>query len=119
MRCGGWFLSLVVLTVVACDSSPTAGSGDGGGGADGGADGGATFLCPKNSTSAVPLRCQHGLQYCRSTSTGSVNCEALPAACGSTPSCSCIPLFFQTCDSCTQSASGDIDAFFSADCPGP
>ena len=112
MRCGGWVLSLVVLTVVACGSSPTAETGDGGGGADGG----PTFLCPKNSASAVPLRCQHGLQYCRSTSTGSVSCEALPAACGSTPSCGCIPLFFPTCDSCTQSASGDIEAFAALDC---
>ena len=114
MRCGGWFLSLVVLTVVACESSPTAGSGDGGGGADGG----ATFLCPKNSTSAVPLRCQHGLQYCRSTSTGSVSCEALPAACGSTPSCSCIPLF-PDLRLLHAERLGDIDAFLAADCPGP
>jgi len=110
-------LSLFVLTAVACGSSSPGGTG-GAGGATGGAGGsGATFPCPKQGS--AQRQCQHGLEYCRLTSSGSTSCEALPAACGSTPSCSCIPLFFPTCDSCTQSASGDIEAFFALDCSQP
>jgi hypothetical protein len=121
IRSGSWFLSLFVLTVAACGSSPTGGTGGGGAGGSGGqAQGGAggsdaTFPCPKAGTAQA--QCQHGMQYCRTSSMGEVNCLALPAACGSTPSCSCVPLFAPACDTCTQSASGDLEVFLSADCP--
>lgn len=99
-------------TVGGSGGQARGGSGGGGGGAGGS---GATFPCPK--TGSAQRQCQHGLQYCRTTSMGEVNCVALPAACGSTPSCSCVPLLFPACDSCTQSASGDLEVFLSADCP--
>jgi hypothetical protein len=91
--------------------------GQAGSGGTGGTGGGATFPCPRQGSGT--LRCQRGLQYCRLTSLGSSNCVALPAACGATPSCSCIPLNFPACDSCTQSASGDIEVLFAADCFTP
>ena len=93
--------------------------GSGGGGLGGGGAGGSvvTFLCPKQGSST--LRCQHGLQYCALTSLGTMSCATVPAACGSTPSCGCIPLNFPTCDACTQSAAGDIEVLYAADCFTP
>jgi len=92
-------------------ASGSGASGRGGGGGSGGT--GATFPCPQQSPSR---QCQHGSQYCRVTSMGMTTCEPLPAACGNSPSCACIPLLFPQCDSCKQSAAGDLESFLAADC---
>jgi hypothetical protein len=83
-------------------------------GGTGGA-GGATFQCPRQSSSA--LRCQHGVQYCQTGSLPMMACLTLPAACGSTPSCSCIAR--GPCDTCSQSAAGDLEVIIAADCFTP
>jgi len=49
-------------------------------------------------------------------SSGQSTCQTLPAACGTTPSCDCIPLTFPTCDSCMQSAAGDLEILAALDC---
>jgi hypothetical protein len=118
-------------------SGGQAGSGSGGGGSGGssgtgggnagrggmagtsaggtGGAGGATFQCPRQSSSA--LRCQHGVQYCQTGSLPMMACLTLPAACGSTPSCSCIAR--GPCDTCSQSAAGDLEVIIAADCFTP
>ena len=107
----------VFVGALGCDGSGqggTAGAGGGAGTGGGGAGGasGVTFMCPSNQNIA---QCKHGQEYCSMTTAGSVSCMPLPTTCGAAPSCACIPTW-SSCDSCSQSAAGDIQFVMALDC---
>jgi hypothetical protein len=57
--------------------------------------------------------CAKGTQYCEAmvggavSNPGSYACHSFPAACGATPTCSCLT-GAATCGNCTMSAAGDL-----------
>jgi hypothetical protein len=72
--------------------------------------GGCTM--PTGTFACGPRYCMKGTQYCEAmvggaiTNPGSYACHALPAGCGTTPTCACIT--GSACGNCTMSAGGDI-----------
>ena len=56
--------------------------------------------------------CQHGTEYCHAViggpvgAPGTYDCLALPAACGTTPSCTCMAV--TSGSTCTQTSEGDV-----------
>ena len=62
--------------------------------------------------------CQHGTEYCHGVMGGAVgaspsyDCQALPAACGTTPSCTCVTS--TTATLCSQSNDGDVTVLLAA-----
>ena len=73
---------------------------------------------PTGTFACGPRFCSQKAEYCLITnilngvSPGGYTCMPLPASCGTTPTCACIPRPTGTAclsDSCSQSASGDLE----------
>jgi hypothetical protein len=68
---------------------------------------------PAGTFACGPSFCVQGGEYCSAinggaiTNAGTYQCVTLPAACGATPSCSCLA-GTQSCGICTMSAAGDL-----------
>lgn len=103
--------TLEVDTVCGCDgtvySSPCVAASAGQDISEGGG-----CAAPAGTFTCGPRFCMKGMQYCerRAPATtgaaGTYTCRALPAACGTAPTCACISAV--ACGNCALSAAGDL-----------